>query len=114
MTVSGALGLVISGSLLDGAHADTPAAWENAPGVSGFQFLLVLGLLPLTLAAVIALLVYLPMLVSGDKGYRAGQAWRGESEWFGGPRKGVAAADEVTPEQLESGSAATGSASGRW
>jgi hypothetical protein len=49
-----------------------------------------------------------------DRGYQPGQAWRGESEWFGGPRAGVAAAADVTPEQLEASSGDTGGTSGRW
>jgi uncharacterized RDD family membrane protein YckC len=112
-----ALGLsvlaVLSGVLLDAAAADTPADWEKAPAVSGFEFLLVLFLIPLGLALVISFLAFIPSLL-GDHGYQPGQSWRGESEWFGGPRKGIAAADEVTPDRLEAASTDTGSTSGRW
>jgi hypothetical protein len=103
----------LSGVLLDAASADTPADWEKAPSVSGFDFLLVLFLIPLGLALVISFLAFVPTLV-GDQGYRPGQSWRGESEWFGGPRKGIAAADEVTSDQLEAAGTDTGSTSGRW
>ena len=48
----------------------------------------------------ITLLALVPLLIS-DRGYQPGQSWRGEVEWFGGPTKGVQAADEVTPEQIE-------------
>jgi hypothetical protein len=104
---------VLSGVLLDAASADTPADWEKPPPVSGFDYLLVLFLIPLGLALVISFLAFIPTLV-GDHGYQPGQSWRGESEWFGGPRKGIAAADEVTSDRLEAASTDTGSTSGRW
>jgi hypothetical protein len=114
-TVVLAVGLmtVLSGVLLNAASADTPADWEKAPSVSGFDFLLVLFLIPLGLALVISFLAFVPTLL-GDQGYQPGQSWRGESEWFGGPRKGIAAADEVTSDQLEAAGTDTGSTSGRW
>jgi succinate dehydrogenase hydrophobic anchor subunit len=104
---------VLSGVLLDAASADTPADWEKAPAVSGFDFLLVLLLIPLGLALVISFLAFVPSFV-GDQGYQPGQSWRGESEWFGGPRKGIAAADEVTSDRLEAAASDTGSTSGKW
>jgi uncharacterized RDD family membrane protein YckC len=104
---------VLSGVLLAAASADTPAGWQNAPAVSGFDFLLVLFLIPVGLALVIAFLAFVPTLV-GDHGYQPGQSWRGESEWFGGPRRGIAAADEVTSDRLEAAASETGSTSGRW
>jgi hypothetical protein len=112
-TVGSAAVLVLVGALLDASAADTPQGWEKAPSVSGLEFLLVLLLIPLGLAAVIALLVSLPSL-AGNRGYQPGQAWRGESEWFGGPRTGVEAAAEVTPEELEASSRDAGGTSGRW
>ena len=75
------------------AAADTPAAWEQAPDVSVLGFLLVLLIIPIGAAAVIALLAVLPSMAR-DKGYEPGQSWRGQPEWFGGPTKGVGAADE--------------------
>jgi hypothetical protein len=105
--------LVLAGAALDAAGADTPQGWEKAPHVSGFDFLVVLVLIPLGLAAVISLLVMIPSLV-GDHGYQPGQSWRGETEWFGGPRQGVSAAHDVSAEQLEASSSSTGGSSGRW
>ena len=90
--------------------ADTPADWERAPAVSPFEYLLVLILLPLAAAGVIALLAWLP--AARQKGYEPGQSWRGESQWFGGPTKGVSAVDDVEPEAL--GTGRTGGTSGRW
>ncbi len=104
---------LVGGAVLDAAAADTPAGWENAPDVTGFDYLLVLVLIPLGLAAVISFLAFLPTLAS-DHGYQPGQTWRNESEWFGGPRRGVAAADDVSREQLEAGSKGAGGTSGRW
>jgi hypothetical protein len=82
------------------ASADTPSNWENSPDVTGFDALVVLFLIPLGLFLVISLLAALPSLVKGDS-YEPGQAWRSEGEWFGGPRKGVAGADQVDPKQIE-------------
>lgn len=95
------------------AAAETPQAWEQAPDVSPLGFLLVLVIFPLGLAAVIALLTLLPSLAS-DGGYEPGQSWHGESEWFGGPTKGVETAAGVTPEQIESRSKDAGGTSARW
>ena len=108
----GAAWLVV-GALAAPASADTPSAWEEAPDVSPLGFLLLLLILPLGAAAVISLLAVLPSLAS-DRGYEPGQSWRGDTEWFGGPTKGVKGVDEVTPEQLEQSSQDAGGISGRW
>jgi hypothetical protein len=104
---------LVLGALVAPAAADTPQGWEPAPDVSPLGFLMVLLILPLGAAAVISLLVVLPSL-AGDHGYEPGQSWRGDTEWFGGPTKGVKGADEVTPEQIEQSSADAGGTSGRW
>ena len=103
------------GAMVGPASADTPdsASWETPPDVSPLGYLLVLAILPLGAAAVIALLAVLPSII-GDKGYEPGQSWRGDTEWFGGPTKGVKAADEVTPDQIEQSSEGSGGTSGRW
>jgi hypothetical protein len=113
LPVATACTLVLGGAALVPAAADTPQNWEKAPDVSALGFLLVLVIIPLGAAAVIALLAVLPSLAS-DKGYRPGHSWRGESEWFGGPTKGVHAADELAPEQIEAGTQGSGGTSGRW
>lgn len=99
--------------MLSPVAADRPAAWEEAPDPSLLSFLLVLVLIPLGIAAVLALLTVLPSMAS-DKGYEPGQSWRGESAWFGGPTKGVESADNVTPEQIEAASRGRGGTSGKW
>jgi hypothetical protein len=95
------------------ALADTPAAWEDEKHVSGLQFLLVLVLIPLGLALVISLLTVLPSMIS-DRGYEPGQSWRSEAEWFGGPRKGIEAADDLSEKQIEAAEADRGGTSGQW
>jgi hypothetical protein len=104
---------LLLGVMVAPVAADTPEAWEQAPDVSPLGFLLVLAILPLGAAAVISLLVVLPSLAS-DRGYEPGQSWRGDTEWFGGPTKGVKGADDVTPDQIEQSSKDAGGTSGRW
>jgi hypothetical protein len=101
------------GVMVGPASADTPEAWETPPEASPFGYVLILLIIPLGAAAVIALLAVLPQII-GDKGYEPGQSWRGDTEWFGGPTKGVKAADDVTPDQIEQSSQGAGGTSGRW
>ncbi len=108
-----ACSLVLGSALLSPAVADTPKGWEEAPDVSPLGYLLVLVIIPVGLAIVLTLLTVLPSLTR-DRGYEPGQSWRGDSEWFGGPTKGVQAADQVTPEQVESRSKDTGGTSAGW
>jgi hypothetical protein len=103
----------VVGAMASPASADTPASWEKVPDVSPLGFLLVLLILPLGAAAVISLLVVLPSF-AGDSSYQPGRSWRGDTEWFGGPTKGVKGADEVTPQQIEQSSKDAGGTSGRW
>lgn len=95
------------------ASADTPATWEKDPHVSGLQYLIVLLLIPVGLALLITLLASLPSMIH-DRGYEPGQSWRAEPEWFGGPRKGVEAADDLSPQQIESAESGRGGTSGQW
>jgi len=104
---------LLLGAMVAPVAADTPEGWEQAPDVSPLGFLLVLAIIPLGAAAVISLLAVLPSLAS-DRGYEPGQSWRGDTEWFGGPTKGVKGADDVTPEEIEQSSKDAGGTSGRW
>jgi hypothetical protein len=113
LTLSLACSLVLAAALVTPAAADTPEAWEKAPDVSPLEVLLVLVIIPLGIAAVLALLTILPSMAS-NRGYEPGQSWRSESEWFGGPTKGVKSANEVTPEQIEARSKDTGGTSASW
>lgn len=108
------MSLLLVASLVSGpASADAPRAWGQSPHVSGFQFLLVLFLIPLVLALVISLLVSVPSMMHRG-GYEPGHAWRAETEWFGGPGKGIAAVDEVSPAALGNAREQTGGVSARW
>lgn len=95
------------------AFADTPSSWTKEAHVSGLQYLVVLVLIPLGLFVVISLFAALPSMIS-DKGYQPGQEWRSEPEWFGGPRKGVEAAEELSPAQIEAAETDRGGTSGKW
>jgi hypothetical protein len=113
LTLSVAGSLVLGSALFSPAWADEPKSWETAPDVSAFDYVMLLLILPLCAAAVITLLTLVPLLIS-DRGYQPGQSWRSQVEWFGGPTKGVKAADEVTREQVEARSRDTGGTSGSW
>ncbi|MEO7944314.1 MAG: hypothetical protein ABIR34_13015, partial [Marmoricola sp.] len=113
LTLAVACSFVLGAALVTPAAADTPQAWETAPDVSALDFLLVLVIIPLGIAAALTLLTILPSLAK-DRGYEPGQSWRSEAEWFGGPTKGVKSAAEVTPEQIESRSKDTGGTSAGW
>ncbi|MET3963220.1 hypothetical protein ABIE44_003154 [Marmoricola sp. OAE513] len=110
-----ALSVGILGSVLvpATAFADTPVTQPDAPHVSGLHYLLILVLIPAGLFAVITLLAALPSMIS-DKGYEPGQSWRSDPEWFGGPRKGVEAADDLSAQQIEAAESERGGTSGQW
>lgn len=109
-----ALAPVILVSLAAPALAAPPEVWPDPDPVSALNVLVVLVLIPLGLAAVISLLVLVPSMARGEK-YTPGLAWRSESEWFGGPRGGVEAADKTQPKAVEgTGDTDRGGASGRW
>ncbi len=94
------------------AFASPPQSWGSSPHVSVMHALLIYLIIPLSLIIVITLLVLVPSLVKGEK-YQPGLAWHNEPEWFGGPRDGVAAAEQVDPKQLEA-SGERGGASAHW
>ena len=88
------------------AGAEVPEGWSDPDPVSGMHALLVLGGIPLLLFVGIALAVYLPAVVRGER--VAPGATAPDDQWFGGPRAGT--------HELKSGSDndGTGGASGRW
>jgi hypothetical protein len=95
------------------AAAAPPEGWPETEAVSVTAYLLLLLVIPLGLALVIALLASVPRMVRGDR-YTPGLAWRNETEWFGGPKDGLEAADRTDPKALEGESAERGGASARW
>lgn len=93
--------LVVVTTLAAPAAATPPEAWADSGQVSAMNFLLVLAIIPLGLAAVISLLALLPSMMSSSSGYQPGLAWRNEPEWFGGRR-------EVKGEDAEAPRSVTG------
>jgi hypothetical protein len=92
------------------AHADVPVGWGDQTEHNQLDFLHTLGLfvgIPLLLFALIALALYVPVMIRGEKllpDYSAG-----EPQWIGGPRQGVA--ELPAPDGVDS---RAGGASGRW
>ncbi|HEX6247530.1 MAG TPA: hypothetical protein VFZ64_06630 [Nocardioidaceae bacterium] len=94
------------------ALAVPPEAWPDADPVGALDFLLLLVLIPLGLTLLIVLLTYVPSMTKGEK-YTPGRSWRGESQWFGGPKDGLEAADKVDLH-AEGAETDRGGASARW
>jgi hypothetical protein len=92
------------------AHADVPEGWGDQTQPFELDPLHALGLylgLPLLLFALIAVAVYLPSMVRGEKllpDYSAG-----EPQWIGGPRQGVAELPAADGDDSRAGGA-----SGSW
>nr|WP_300046148.1 hypothetical protein [uncultured Nocardioides sp.] len=92
------------------AHAEVPEGWGGQTQPFELDPLHALAVylgIPLLLFALIAVAVYLPSMVRGEKllpDYSAG-----EPQWIGGPRQGVA--ELPAPDGQDS---RAGGASGRW
>lgn len=86
------------------AVAEVPEGWSNPDDVGILQLLLVIGGIPLGLAILIGLAVYLPAMARGENVKPGGET---ADEWFGGPRSG--------PAEIESReTTTTGGGSGQW
>lgn len=94
------------------ALATAPEQWGPEESVSPMHALLVLAIIPIGLFVLITVLAYVPSMARGEK-YTPGLAWRSEPEWFGGPSRGLEAADE-TPPAVEAGRDDRGGASAHW
>lgn len=70
------------------AYADVPEGWAPVNDVDGLHALLLLGGGPLLLFVLIALAVFLPAMVRGEKLLPDHSG--GEAQWIGGPRQGIA------------------------
>lgn len=88
------------------ASAAIPEGWSDPDDVSALYAILLLGGVPLLLFLLIALAVYVPAMVRGE---RVAPGATTENQWFGGPRKGTA--ELAGPDSDES---QAGGASGRW
>ncbi len=99
--------VVLTVLLAGPAMADVPEGWSDPEDVSAMQFLLLLFLVPVGLALLISLAVYLPALARGEK--IAPNSTPVDDQWFGGPRGGRA--ELQSSDAQEKG---TGGASGNW
>lgn len=89
------------------AHADVPDGWSEPPAVDNLQALLFLVGGPIVLFVLIALAVYVPAMIRGERLLPDHGA--GEAQWLGGPRPG---AHELAPAEHDD--TRTGGASGSW
>ena len=89
------------------AHADVPEGWAEVSDVDNLHALALLVGGPLLLFVLIALAVYLPSMIRGEKLLPDHSG--GEAQWIGGPRQGVA--ELPAPDGEDS---RAGGASGRW
>lgn len=106
---------LVAVSAAGAASAAEPATWTENTDVNPWHAILVYVIIPLALFVVITLLVLLPSM-GKSQGYQPGEAWRGEPEWFGGPRGGVESLEAGTPVAAGRDRAGSdrGGASGSW
>jgi hypothetical protein len=94
------------------AQADVPKGWGGEETQRAPDALHALGLYlgaPLLLFVVIAVLIYLPAMVRGEKLLPQHATTDGEGQWIGGPRQGIAELPAADGEDSRAGGA-----SGRW
>jgi hypothetical protein len=89
------------------AGASVPEEWDTPASVDKLGMVLLLGGVPLLLAVLITIGVYLPALARGER--VAPGAPQVENQWLGGPRK--SAGELAGPDSADS---QAGGASGRW
>lgn len=89
------------------AHADVPEGWSDPDPVDKLDALLFLAGGPLLLFVLIALAVYLPSMIRGER--LLPDHGRGDAQWLGGPHQG--AAELPAPDDASS---RAGGASGSW
>ncbi len=96
------------------AYADVPEGWGDQTEHNSLDFLHALGVYlgaPLLLFVLIALAVYVPAMVRGEKllpEHAGGHGVR-EGQWIGGPRQGVAELPAADGDDSRAGGA-----SGSW
>ena len=89
------------------AHADVPEGWARVSDVDDLQALAILVGGPLLLFVLIAVAVYLPAMIRGERLLPDHSG--GEPQWIGGPRQGVAELPAADGEDSRAGGA-----SGSW
>lgn len=89
------------------AYADVPEGWSEPDAVDRLNALLLLGGGPLLLFVLIALAVYVPSMVRGER--LLPDHGGGEAQWLGGPRTGAHELEAADPDESR-----TGGASGSW
>lgn len=89
------------------SHADVPDGWAPVSDVDDLHALTLLLGGPLLLFVLIAVAVYLPAMVRGEK--LLPDHTGGDPQWIGGPRQGVAELPAADGDDSR-----TGGASGSW
>jgi len=89
------------------AQADVPVGWAAPYHVDRLHTVLVFVGIPVLMFVVIAVLVYIPSLIRGERMTPGAPAV--EDHWFGGPRKGTSELPGPDTEESKAGGA-----SGRW
>ena len=89
------------------AHAEMAEGWAPVVGVDTLHALMLLVGGPLLLFVLIAVAVYLPAMIRGERLLPDHSA--GEAQWIGGPRQGVAELPAADGEDSRAGGA-----SGSW
>ena len=107
LAVSGITIAGLSVALAGPAGAEVPEQWPANDAIDKLGMLLLLGGVPLLLAVVIGLAVYVPALSRGER--VAPGAPQVADQWLGGPRK--SAGELAAPD---SDTSQAGGASGRW
>jgi hypothetical protein len=97
----------LSVALAAPAGADVPEGWPDPEPIDGLGALLLLVGVPLLIALVIGLAVYVPAFARGER--LAPGAPQVEDQWLGGPRK--SAGQLAGPDSEDS---QAGGAGGRW
>jgi len=89
------------------AYADVPEGWSEPDAVDSLEALLLLAGGPLLLFVLIALAVYIPSMIRGERLLPDHSA--GEGQWLGGPRSGTHELPAADTDDSR-----TGGASGSW
>jgi hypothetical protein len=107
LAVSGLTVAGLSLALAAPAGAEVPEYWDDPEPVDKLGMILLLGGVPLLLALLIVIAVYVPALARGER--VAPGAPHVQDQWLGGPRK--TAGELAAPDSDDS---QAGGASGRW